>query len=301
MPAPVVLFVYNRSEQLHQVLSCLNANTLVAETDLYIFSDGPKREMDIEKVKKVRKIIEEFRADNCFRSVTFYASEANRGLAKSVINGVTEVVSAHGKAIVLEDDLIVSKDFLQYMNQGLDFYEKDKRVGAISGYSLPINLKRLSSDKAAYKSRTGNSWGWATWSDIWNTVDWGNTWYDSFLCDKKLQKEFDMIQYGISDMLKEQIAGKIDSWAVRWDYHFFLNGLYTIYPPKSKIQNIGFGQDGTHTHNEEDQKKDVLAMEGYIQFDEYEQLTDMTVDTAKSFKVPFGKKVREWLKSKGGI
>lgn len=301
MLAPVVLFVYNRSEQLQQVLNCLNDNAMASDTDLYIFSDGPKREKDIEKVEKVRIILEKFRVDNHFKSVTVYASQENRGLARSVINGVSEIVSKYGKVIVLEDDLIVAKDFLQFMNQGLEFYRDDERVGAISGYSLPIKLKKTSADKSVYKSRTGNSWGWATWVDIWNKVDWGDTWYDSFLNDTKRQKEFDKVQYGISNMLKEQIAGKIDSWAVRWDYHFFMNGLCTIYPPKSKIQNVGFGQDGTHTHNENDEKKDVLAKEGNVQFIEYDQLVDMTVETAKSFKMPFWKKVIEWLKSKGGI
>lgn len=301
MTAPVVMFVYNRSEQLQQVLDCLNANELAHDTDIFIFSDGPKRESDIERVENVRSILNRFRGDNQFKSVTIHNSDKNRGLAQSVISGVTEVISKYGKVIVLEDDLIVAKDFLRYMNRGLDFYQNEEKIGAISGYSLPIKSTRMSVGNIVYKSRTGNSWGWATWSDIWNHVDWGDTWYKNYIGDKKTQKEFNKVQYGIADMLKEQIAGKIDSWAVRWDYHFFRNGLYTIYPQRSKIQNIGFGKDGTHTRNENDDKKDVLAVDGCVRFEPYEQLIDMTKETAKSFKVPFWKKVKEWMKNRGYI
>ena len=294
MFAPVVLFVYNRSEQLNVVLESLEKNREVNRTDLYIFSDGPKRSADEFKVQMVRKVIDEYRERSQFKSVMIHKAESNKGLAKSIIEGVSKVIEKYGKIIVLEDDLVVSDDFLKYMNDALDFYEKESRVGAISAFALPI--KHIESPNTIYKSRTGNSCGWATWENVWKGVEWDLTQFADFRIDKKSQRKFNSIQYGISDMLLAQMDGKIDSWAVRWDFHFFINHLYTVYPFKSKIQNIGFGDAGTHSKDENDFRSIVIAENQEIILEEFDNLKDFTRFTAMCFKPSLKDKLWDFLK-----
>ena len=296
MFAPVVLFVYNRSEQLNVVLENLEKNPEVFDTELYIFSDGPKRTTDKMKVEMVRKVVDEYRERSQFKSVTIYKAEQNKGLANSIIEGVSKVIEEHGKIIVLEDDLVVSDDFLQYMNNALDYYEQESRVGAISAFALPIKKADLRNERALYKSKTGNSCGWATWKRVWENVDWNLEQYSVYRNDKGCQKKFNEVQYGIADILIAQMDYKIDSWAVRWDFHFFKNHLYTLYPYKSKIQNIGFGDEGTHSKNENDFRSSVRAERQEIIFKEFDSLKDFTRFTARCFKPSLKEKVQDFLK-----
>ena len=139
MLAPICLFTYNRLSETIQTVEALQKNELAVESDIFIFSDGPKHEKDILLVNAVRKYIKSI---NGFRSITIIDSENNKGLAKSIIDGVTQIVEKYDKVIVLEDDLITSQNFLSFTNQALDFYEKNSNIFSISGYTL--NLPSLS-------------------------------------------------------------------------------------------------------------------------------------------------------------
>lgn len=245
MTAPIAFFAYNRPERTQEALGALNNNYMADCSDLFIFSDAPKTDKERVNVENVRKIISEFSGKSKFRSLEIIEANTNKGLAKSIIEGVSDIIDKNNRIIVLEDDLITEKDFLCYMNMALDFYEDDDSIGAISGYSLPLKcLKHYNED--VYVSGTGNSWGWATWGDIWKETDWKVNDYADFKINKKERRKFDKRQYGISRLLDLQMEGKIDSWAVRWDYSFYRRALYTLYPTVSKLRNNGFDNDGTH-------------------------------------------------------
>lgn len=245
MLAPVIVFVYCREEHTRKTLQALNNNNLAEETDLYIYSDYAKRESNVEDVKKVRNLIDDFKETSKFRSVTIVKAEKNKGLANSIIDGVTEVINKHGKAIIVEDDLITSEDFLEYMNGALDFYKDNDKIGSISAYTYDINAMK-NYDKDVYMTYKGECWGWATWKDRWENVDWQVKDYNSFYHDLKKRRAFDKLELGLVHMLDMQMAGKIDSWAVRWVYHLFENNLMTVYPAVSKVVNFGFDGSGTH-------------------------------------------------------
>ncbi len=248
MKAPILVFTYNRPEHTKNLLSSLSRCKGAETHDLYIFSDGPRNEAAKDMVDAVRAYISKFEKKNVFKSVTVLEEEKNKGLANSIIGGVSKLISQYGTCIVLEDDLYVSDDFIAYMQAGLDYYEKDKNVGAISGFSFPLKCKK-DERGGVYKSRTGNSWGWATWKYVWEQVDWRMSDYNSFKADNRSRKRFDAQQSGISEMLDRQMRGELDSWAVRWDYFFFKKGLWTIYPYSSKVINNGFDGSGTHCKN----------------------------------------------------
>jgi len=241
--APIVLFAYNRPEHTKKTLEYLKKNTLARESDLFIFLDGPKDYNSGKKVDEVKKIIGNI---NGFKRIVIEISKENKGLANSVISGVSKVINDYGKVIVLEDDLLTSIDFLDYMNNALNFYKNNNKIWSISGYNIPIEIpKGYKSD--IYLSYRASSWGYATWKDRWNKTDWEVKSYKNFYKNKKEQKLFDKGGYDLSEMLVNQMNGKIDSWAIRWCYSQFKNKTFTIYPIKTKIKNIGLDGSGTHS------------------------------------------------------
>jgi len=246
MIAPVIIFVYNRPEHTKKTIESLANNYLAKESELFIFSDGPKNEQARQKVELVRKYIESISQNKWFKSVKITKSKTNKGLANSIISGVSEVIKQYGKVIVLEDDLISSRDFLQYMNDALDYYENNNKIWSISGYNLPIKIPNDYRSEI-YFSYRGCSWGWATWKNRWEKVDWDVLDYDEFKKNKQLRKKLNRGGRDMANMLDLQMKGKIDSWAIRWCYTQSKLDMLTVYPVVSRIKNIGL--DGTGTHS----------------------------------------------------
>lgn len=253
--APIVLFVYARPEHTKQTIEELSKNNLAQESNIWIFSDNYKNEKSKENVEKVRAYINTIEEKKWFKSVTIKEASQNQGLANSVINGVTEVINKFGKVIVLEDDLITSKYYIQYMNEALNFYNNDKQIWSISGYNLPIDIPREYKHDV-YLGYRGCSWGWATWKDRWNTVDWNVKDYDSFKHNIKKRINFNRGGPDMAQMLDSQMKGLCDSWAIRWCYEQSKQNKYTIYPVKSLVINQGL--DGTGTHSGNDRRYDVI-------------------------------------------
>lgn len=297
MLAPVIVFAYNRADHLKKTLDALSENKLASETELFIFIDGPKKETEREKNEAVYRVAKKYCDSKRFYKVTIEHASQNRGLADSIIGGVTKIIHKYGKIIVIEDDLLTATDFLEYMNQGLDYYRNEPRVGAISGFA-PAVRKQPSCKNGIYKSRTGNSYGWGTWKEVWDSVDWEVRDYQDFSKDKTIQKEFDSIQYGISCMLARQQCGEINSWAVRWDYHFFKSALWTIYPQKSHITNIGFDGQGSTTNNRMDRRKNIECQESEFTMAPFDMLLDWSKWTADSFRPTILEKIFDFINGK---
>lgn len=239
MFAPITLFVYNRLEHVRQTVEAIEKNILANQSDLIIFSDAPKSEVQAKAVCEVREYIHQIVG---FKSVTIIERDKNWGLANSIIDGVTSVVNQYGRVIVLEDDLVTSPYFLQYMNDGLNIYEKNKDVASIHGYVYPIEGL-----PETFFLRGADCWGWATWKEKWAMFEPEGVKLLDALKRSNMMNRFDFNgTYSYSNMLKDQIAGKNNSWAIRWYASAFLNNKYTLYPGKSLVLNIG--NDGTGTH-----------------------------------------------------
>lgn len=243
---PVVIFVYSRLDKLQKCLNALEKNKECAQTELYIYADGAKKEEDRDKVAAVRNYLKnDYIPRTKFQSVVLTESKTNKGLASSIIGGVSEVIKKYGKAIIVEDDLIVSRDFLSYMNQALTYYENYDQIGSISAYTLPLKMLR-NYKHDIYILQKGECWGWGTWKDRWEKVDWSVSTYPEYKADPEMRKAFNQIGFGLDQMLSSYMDGRLDTWAVRWCYHLFRNNLLTVYPRISRTNNIGV--DGTGTH-----------------------------------------------------
>lgn len=269
MLAPVVLFVYNRLDHTARVLETLGKNELAKETELFVFSDAAKSDKGLEKVNEVREYINQKEWQKNFKSVTIVQAEKNKGLAKSVIGGVSEIIEQYGKVIVIEDDLVLSPYFLNYMNGALDYYKEDSKIWAISGYSFPMkSLKKYPHD--VFYSYRGSSWGWATWADRWSLVDWEVSDYAALMSSPERQKQFNRGGSDLVNMLRLQMEGKIDSWAVRWVYAQSKLDTYTVYPKHSYLGNGGCDGSGTHSGKNDDYWTDIQMSSEECRFETLE-------------------------------
>jgi len=241
-PSPIILFTYKRFETLQKTIGCLSDNFLASDSDLIIYSDGPKNTEEMEIINRIRIYLKTISG---FKSVIINESPTNKGLSASIIQGVSDVLNVYPSAIVLEDDLITSKNFLIFMNQSLDFYEDFPQVLSISGYS-PL-IKDIKEHEVYFSKRT-SSWGWACWRDKWNKIDWGCQFYEEFIKNPHLQLKFNEMGSDMSLMMKKQMQGNINSWAIRFCFHQFQYQMYSVHPYISKIRNIGLrDKDATNT------------------------------------------------------
>lgn len=238
--APIALFVYNRPDHARRTVDALKINKLAKESDLVIYSDAPKRETQADKVREVRQYI---RQVDGFKSVTIIERVSNFGLAHSIIDGVTTMVNKYGRIIVLEDDMVTSAYFLEYMNEALAKYEDDDRVVSIHGYVYPVKQPM----PEAFFLLGADCWGWATWQRGWAVFNSDGQYLLDELRKRKLTRTFDFNgAYPFTKMLEQQIKGQNDSWAIRWYASALLAGKLTLYPKRSFVHNIGFDGSGNH-------------------------------------------------------
>jgi hypothetical protein len=240
-PAPVALFAFRRPLHLEKVVESLRANPEAPHTDLVVFSDAPRNRSQQDEVEKVRSYA---RGIEGFRSVRVVERDVNFGLAKSIIAGVAEILEDRESVIVLEDDLVVAPTFLAYMNEGLERYREDPRVASIHGYRLPMD----DAPERSYFLRGADCWGWATWRRAWAVFEVDGSKLLELLeaSGEALRFDFDGA-YAYIGMLKDQIAGRNDSWAVRWYASAFLERKLTLHPARSLVSNIGIDGSGTHS------------------------------------------------------
>lgn len=242
--APIVIFAFNRLEPLKQTVASVLRNAEAADSDLYVFVDGarPNKEGEKEKVQAVQKFVKTISG---FKSVHYTFADQNKRLGPSIIAGVNVVINQYERAIILEDDLIVARGFLNYMNTMLDAYYEDERIMQISGFSTKhYTPKNYTHD--IFLNRRGESWSWATWKDRWNEIDWDVKDYPQLLLDKKQQKAFNDIGSDLFGMLKGYKEDRNKSWAVRFCYTMFKKGCFAVSPIMSLVRNEGFNGDATN-------------------------------------------------------
>lgn len=239
---PIIVFAFNRPEALKNTIHSLLQNEEAKDSDLHVFVDGARSNKtgEKEKVQAVQDFVKEITG---FKSIHYTFSENNKGLGNSIIQGVTQIINQYGKAIVLEDDLVFASNFLSYMNQGLERYEKEEKVFSICGYSNKVKVPKEYEYDAYFCTRS-SSWGWGTWADRWNSVNWDLEDWDKYT---EMRKAFN--KWGGSDcwkMLNDWKHGKNKSWAIRFCFAQFLQNKVSLFPTISKVKNDGFDGEGTN-------------------------------------------------------
>ena len=238
--APILLLAYNRPDHLAKTLDALKANLRAEESELYIYSDAPRNAEAEAKVIAVRAVIAKVKG---FAKVTTIYREKNVGLANNVIEGVSRLVDEYGKVIVLEDDLITSPYFLTFMNDALDKYAGEEKVLNVNGHVL----KTKETLNTTFFISFADSWGWATWKRAWDKFQPNGQVLLDELRQSGRDRRFDFDgRYHFTRMLQEQIEGKNNSWAIRWNATIFLNNGLSLNAGRSMVDNIGTDGSGTH-------------------------------------------------------
>lgn len=242
--APIVLFVYNRPWHTRQTVEALRHCELAAESDLYIFADGPKEDASDNCKKKIAEVREYIHNLNGFHSIHIEEAPANIGLANSVISGVSKVIAESGKVIVLEDDIVASTGFLRYMNDALTIYNDEPKVMHISGYMYPLKQNHLP-DYFFYPA--ASCWGWATWDRAWQYFCPDARFLYDQITKKKLLDTLNINTiHDFEKQLLDNIDGSLNTWFIKWNASVILKKGVALYPKISYVQNIGFDNSGEH-------------------------------------------------------
>ena len=254
MDIGIIVFAYNRSAHLQQVLEGLHNNAEVNK--IYVFQDGLKCEEHRNEWEKTKKVIKKIN----WCDVIYELSKENKGLARSIVYGINKVFEENDAVIVLEDDCVPASNFITFMTQCFEQYKDEKRIYSISGYGWPIHMTEKKYD--AYINGRFSSWGWGTWKDRWEKYQVDNSILDQLNSNVDSSKRLATWGTDLEKMLLNRIEGKNDSWAVYWSLIIILMRGVCISPYCSLIKNIGF--DGTGVHCGKKEGTEVLT-ETHIQ------------------------------------
>jgi hypothetical protein len=237
--APVAVFVYNRATHARRALRSLLSNPEASASPITVYCDGPRSDEDLKLVDETRRAVRELAP----KSARIVEQEKNSGLANSIIAGVGEQCQHHGRVIVVEDDLVLSRAALRFLNTALRRYENAERVMHVAAYMFPVRRPL----PGAFFYREATCWGWATWGRAWRRFEPDPAVIQTYVRSRSLVNEFNVRDsMYFWEMLKQQAEGRIDSWAIRWYGTMFIHGGLALHPGRSLVQNEGFDGSGVH-------------------------------------------------------
>ncbi|MEI9890291.1 MAG: hypothetical protein WDN45_06390 [Caulobacteraceae bacterium] len=170
---------------------------------------------------------------------------SNKGLARSIIGAVAQLTEAHGRVIVIEDDLILHPSALDWFNRALDRFADDPQVFHVTAYQFPTPAFR--ERKEGMLLPFISSWGWATWGRAWTAFDPAATGWEDLVSDAARRRAFNLDDsFPLAEYLTAQMQGRHDSWASRWAWSVFKAGGQAVFPPTSLVRNMGFDETATH-------------------------------------------------------
>ena len=237
--APVAIFCYNRLSNIREVISALQKNYLASETCVYVFSDGPKSARQESSVNAVRTYLKTITG---FKSFTVIERPENFYIERNIIEGVTEVVNRFGRIIVLEDDGVTAPNFLNFMNQSLDFYDNTKRVMHIATFTF-INMPTNFRETFFWRYTENGGGGWATWADRWKKFQYftdETTALNSLNTEQKNKLNLDGTMNFVSTL-----KYKIIPWDICWYMTLVRNNGLAVNSPHALTINNGL-YNGTH-------------------------------------------------------
>ena len=241
MNSAIVIFSYNRPKHLSKLIDTIIKNNINKSYKIYLFCDGPKNKLDQVKISSIKETIKEKKIS--FVHKTF--RKKNIGLSKNIISGISFVLKRHKSCIVLEDDLILNKNCINFMNTMLHKLKKDNSLGSVSAHSYLDDFKSKSKFDF-YISKRHSSWCWGTWSRVWNDINWNETNYKNHFSKKKEVNKFSEGGKDLNLLLWGNYKKFIDSWAIRFNFFCAKKELKSFQPRLSMIRNDGRDASGTH-------------------------------------------------------
>ncbi|WP_440614692.1 hypothetical protein [Candidatus Pelagibacter sp. HIMB1748] len=241
MNSPIIIFSYNRPRHLNNLIDSLIQNKVSKSSKIFFFCDGPKNENDKRKITQIKNLLKK-------KKLKIYSKKfrnKNIGLANNIINGVSQVLKKHKNCIVLEDDLVINKNCIKFMNFMLNKFNNNKKIGSISAYSY-IDDFYYKKKFDFYVSKRHSSWCWGTWSRVWSKIDWNDANISEHFNNISSIKKFSQGGKDLNLLLWGSLHNLINSWAIRFNFFCFKNSLKSIQPRYSMIKNDGRDFSGTH-------------------------------------------------------
>tara|TARA_B100000787_G_scaffold168896_1_gene158652 strand:+ start:1324 stop:2235 length:912 start_codon:yes stop_codon:yes gene_type:complete len=246
---PIIIFGYNRPKLLESCLSSLKKYDKLKKHKIFFFCDGPKNDSDKKSIREIKNILN--LVDIKFEKKFFL--EKNYGLAKNIISGVSKILKKNKAAIILEDDLYLSKNAIPFINFFLNKKKEDKTIGSVSAYSY-IHNEKFTYKFDCYYSKRHCSWAWGTWTDRWKNIKWESTYVAKHFKNKNDIQNFDEIGQDLNLLLWAQKNNIINSWAIRFNQNCANKKLLSLQPRYSLVRNNGHGKNATHQRY----KKNIL-------------------------------------------
>ncbi|CAK0754597.1 conserved hypothetical protein [Gammaproteobacteria bacterium] len=239
--APIALFIFRRHEHLRKTLTGLQRCEGFSGSRVVVFGDGPKRDEQRVGIEAARAVAREMLGEEA----EYRFSETNKGLARSIIDGVGALIAEHGRVIVIEDDLDLAPGFLTFMDAALDRYAGDETVYQVSGHAF--DAPELMDCKSAVFLPFTTTWGWATWARAWRHMDEAAIGWEQLARDRDLRRRFNLGGvYDFATMIERQKKGRTDSWGILWYWSVFRGNGLTLAPPRTLVHNTGMDGSGSH-------------------------------------------------------
>lgn len=248
--APIVMIAYNRPELVRLVIDNVSRANNVGDHMVFMFIDGPRNESDRDKQDMIQEIVESHR--KWLPKLKIIRRGSNYGCRGNIVDAISRVISEYGKAIIIEDDILISRTFLDYMDEALDFYRDDKTIWSINAYQSPNLQIPKDYPYDVYLNPVNMCWGWGTWVDRWEQVDFDMKDWSTVRDDPKLIAKLNRAGRQLLGMIESQAAGILKTWDVQCAYHVVKNGLMSIEPKFQLSKNIGFSayEGGEHNNDE---------------------------------------------------
>jgi hypothetical protein len=240
---PIVIFLYKRPRHARELLDSLQKCARLTECEIFIYCDGVKNPADLDNVNETRSVAREFGSKN---NASIVEREQNMGLARSIVEGVTQMCDQFGRVIILEEDFILHPFFIDFMLQSLDHYAEEEMVSQIAGFTFPINK---STTPDVFFMPIISIWGWATWRRAWNLFSWETQpALERLNTNPKIRYQFDVDgSYPYTDMLRQVAKNQLDAWAILWYWQTFSTNKLTLFPRQSLVWQNGFDDLAAHT------------------------------------------------------
>ena len=234
----IVIFSYKRPDKLKRLIEdLLSQNYDISKIPVILFQDNSN---DLRKLPLVRNCINNFQSSTIPLKV-LRLRDKNLGLRNNIELGLSEVFKSYKRAIILEDDLRLSKTFLETLVDLLIDYEEDKSICSVTGMGID-GFER----KSRIRSKLTSSLGWGTWSDRWKQRT-SNPFIILWFLFVKGRKIYDMnYLYPFSTMFLSTLFKQTSSWAIYWYSNSRIKNLYTIYSKHSLCAHDGGDGSGTN-------------------------------------------------------
>lgn len=236
--APLLLIAYKRTDTLKQTLSALKNCLGLTDRPVFAYLDGPRSVADEQGGGAVYQMFCEFKESVCPR-LEIVRRERNYGCRENITQAISEVINRFGRLIIVEDDIVVSKYFLQYMDEALEFYKDDSRIWGINAWRSRFAKMPKGYPYDVYLHQRNMCWGWGTWADRWNKVDFDMKYWPEFKSDSQRMAKLKDVSFFLPSMIESQFDGHLNTWDVQCSLHVVNENLYCIEPRYCMTKNCG--------------------------------------------------------------